>query len=121
MKREKPTPPSALGFYREMPGPIKITCRVLKDGTALYVLIPSHLRNRLEVVVGNRMDAWIERIEPVCGKTRSIDAEVSLNVEGYWNELHLPNEIVQKFGILEGDKIQMAIHRIIRYGQTINV
>jgi hypothetical protein len=121
MKREKPTPPSVLGFYREVRGPIKINCRVLKDGTALYVLIPSHLRNRLEMVVGNRMEGLVDRIESVCGKTRSIDAEVSLNVEGYWNELHLPNEIVQKFGVLEGDKIHMAIHRIIRYDQTINV
>lgn len=121
MKGEKSTQPSVLGFYREASEPVGINCRGLEDGTALYVLIPSHLRNRLEVVVGNRMEGRIERIESACGKTRSIDADVSLNLEGYWNELHLPNEIVQKLGIFKGDEIHLAIDRIIRYGQTIDV
>jgi len=110
-----------MGFYRETPGPVQIRSSVYADGVQVYVHIPSHLRNRLEVVVGHRMEGRIDRIESAGGMTRSIDAAVSLQVMGYWHELHLPDDVVQQFGIRPGDQAWITIHRIVRHGVAMDV
>jgi len=43
--------PSVLGFYKENHGPEKLIVPICGDSLGLYVEVPTHLHNCLEVVV----------------------------------------------------------------------
>jgi len=72
--------PSAMGFYKESDGPEEMSSRVYADPTGLYLHIPSHIRNRLEVVVGNRIEGRLDRLERDGGESRSIQADTAFEV-----------------------------------------
>ena len=113
--------PSVMGFYKESDGPVELASRVYADPTGMYLHIPSHIRNYLEVVVGNRIEGRLDRIETNNGESRSMQADAVLEVKGYWHEIYLPENMVTRFGIRSGDIIHLTLHRIVRYGQVVDV
>ena len=117
----KPDTPSVMGFYKASKGPVEMASRIYSDQTGWYVHIPSHLRNRLEVTVGNRIEGRLDRIETDGETSRPMHVDAVLEVKGYWHEMHLPNEVVSKWGIRRGDTLHLTLHRIIRYGRVMDV
>lgn len=92
----KPSVPSVLGFYKETPGAAQMTSRVYADSEGFYVHLPSHLRNRLQVVVGNRIEGRFERIETGEGECISVQHDAIFEVRGYWHEMRLPTAAAKK-------------------------
>lgn len=112
--------PSVLGFYKESKGPVEMTSRVYADQAGLYLHIPSHIRNRLEVVVGNRIEGRLERLESDGGESRSIQADTVFEVKGYWHEMRLTDDVVKRFEIREGDALYLFLDRVIRYHEVVD-
>ena len=112
---------SVLGFYREHPGPAEMTSRVYADSQGLYLHLPSHLRNRLEVVVGNRIEGRIEQIETGGGECMSVQHDVTFEVEGYWHEMRLPAAVAERFDLRCGDVIHLTLMRISRFGEVSKI
>jgi hypothetical protein len=110
-----------MGFYKESDGSVEMTSRVYSDQTGFYLHIPCHIRNLLEVAVGNRIEARLDRIETSGGESRSMQADALLEVKGYWHEMYLPDNMAPRFGILSGDTVHLTLHRIARYGQVVDV
>lgn len=113
--------PSVMGFFKEGDGPETIVSRVHADPAGLYVHLPSHLRNRLEVVVGNRLEAVLEQVHSGTDNPREIHADVLLEVTGYWHELYLPDEVVTRYGIRCQDLLQVTLYRIHQHGRMVNI
>ncbi len=113
--------PSVLGFYKESDGPEKLLAQVHGDSSALYVDMPTHLRNRLEVVVGSRFVGKLIRVIKENGERLDIQAEGVFEVKGYWNEMHLPDEMVRKYRLKQGDSAEFILRQIINHGYTIDV
>jgi hypothetical protein len=113
--------PSVMGFYKETDGPVNMVSRVRADSLGLYVHLPSHLRNRLEVVVGNRLEVQLEQVHADGTMPREIRADALLEVKGYWHELYLPDEVVTRYGIHCHDLLQMTLYRIHQHGRMFKV
>jgi len=113
--------PSVLGFYKENHGPEELIATTCGDSSGLYVEVPSHLRNRLEVAVGSRFVGKFIRTIEKNGEKIHIQAKGIFEVKGYWNEMHLPDLMVQRFGIKKGDSLKFVLHQIINYGEETDI
>jgi hypothetical protein len=113
--------PSILGFYKERQGPEELFAPIRGYSSGLYVEIPTHLRNRLEVVVGSRFVGKLSRVIKENGEMRDIQAEGIFDVKGYWNEMHLPKEMVRQYELKKGDSVEIILHQIINHGDTMDV
>ncbi len=105
--------PSVLGFFKEGDGPETIVSRVHADSAGLYVHLPSHLRNRLEVL--------LEQVHSGADMPREIHTDALLEVKGYWHELYLPDEVVKTCGIRCHDLLKLTLYRIYQHGRIITV
>ena len=110
-----------MGFYKENEGPVRMLSKVYADTTGLYVHLPSHLRNRLEVVVGNRLEARLEQILSDTNRPDIIGFDAVLEVKGYWHEMYLPDDVVTKYCIRCHDLLQMTLYRIHQHGRIFDV
>lgn len=116
-----PEPPSVMGFYKETDGPVKMVSRVYADPTGLYVHLPSHLRNRLEVVVGNRLEARLEQMLSDTNRPEIIGIDAVLQVKGYWHEMYLPDDVVTRYRIRCNDLLHMTLYRIHQHSRIFNI
>jgi hypothetical protein len=112
--------PSVLGIYKENPGPEELIATVCDDSSSLYVELPTYLRNLLEVVVGSQFVGKLLWIMKENGEMIYIAAAGVFEVKGYWNEMHLPDLMVQRFEIKKGDSLKFVLHQIINYGEKTN-
>jgi len=110
-----------MGFYKEADGPVKMVSRVYADSTGLYVHLPSHLRNRLEVVVGNRLEVLLEQVHSDLNVPREIRTDAVLEVKGYWHEMYLPDDVVKSYSIRCNDLLQMTLYRIHQHGRMFDI
>lgn len=112
-----------MGFYKETEGPEELTLDIVKGaGGELYVEIPTGMRNRLEVVVGNLFKCIIAGIVDAKGHyTKTIMAETVWEIVGYWNELHLAEADIRQYGLKEGDRIKLVLKSIVQHGQEFSV
>ncbi len=115
------TLPSVLGFYKEKDGPENWVAEICGDPSGLYLEVPTHLRNRLEVVVGSRFVGKIISVIRRNGERADIGAEGVFEVKGYWNEMHLPLEMVRRYGFQRGDSVEVVLHECINYGKAAPV
>lgn len=113
--------PSVMGFFKEGDGPETIVSRVHADPAGLYVHLPSHLRNRLEVVVGNRLEVLLEQVHSGVDMPREIHTDALLEVKGYWHELYLPDDAVKTCGIRCHDLLKLTLYRIHQHGRMVTV
>jgi len=113
--------PSVLGFYKEKDGPETWVAEICGDPSGLYLEVPTHLRNRLEVVVGSRFVGKLASITKRNGKRWSAGAEGLFEVKGYWNEMHFPAEMVRNYGLEKGDFVEIVLYQIITYGKAAAV
>jgi hypothetical protein len=111
---------SALGFYKEVEED-RITLTVKGEPGALYVEIPSHLRNRLELVVGSRLRGRVESLLRPDGQRRGLDCPMDWEIEGYWHELHVPEEFARAYNVAAGDEITIVVEKVVNYGQEVPV
>lgn len=113
--------PSVMGFFKEVDGPATIVSRVYADAAGMYVHLPSHLRNRLEVVVGNRLEVLLEQVHADGTVPREIKTAALLEVKGYWHEMCLPDDVVTKCRIRCSDLLKMTLYRIHQHGRRLDV
>jgi len=97
-----------------------VVLEVKDDGSSLYLEIPTHLRNRAEIVVGSRLKGRLKRIYRKGGREKiKVEKPFDWEVEGYWNELHIPHEDASKFGIKKGDYLEILFEKVVNYGEEI--
>jgi len=113
--------PSVLGFYKKSDGPEKLLAQVHGDSSALYVDLPTHLRNRLEVVVGSRFVGKLIKVIKQNGERLELQAERVFEVKGHWNEVHLPHEMVREYRLKQGDSAEIILRQITNYGNTRDI
>lgn len=106
-----------MGFYKEKEGPELVAGPVLGDSSGLYLEIPTHLRNRLEVVVGSRFVGSLMTVTKKNGKSLGLNAGGIFDVKGYWNEMHLPDEMVRRHSIEKEKFVEIKLHQIIGSGR----
>ena len=110
---------SPLGFYKEREKD-EVILEVKNDGTSYFVEIPTHLRNRAEIVVGSRVKGSVIGIYKKGGKEKvKLKKPFDWEVEGYWNELHIPKEEATALGIEVGDYLHLEFKSVINYGNEI--
>lgn len=111
---------SVLGFYKE--GEDRVVLKVMGDGSSLYLEIPSHLRNRAEVVVGSRLKGKLKKIYRTDTKQgEKVDREFDWEVEGYWNELHIPRDEANALKIRPGDYLELVFQKVVNYGEEFEL
>ncbi len=111
---------SDLGFYKEFEQD-RVILSVKEDGGFWFVEVPSHLRNRLELVVGSRLKGWLERIQPKKGPGSSLKKKIDWEIVGYWHELHIPPDLVKKFKLKDGDQLTLKFESVVNYGKEIKI
>lgn len=110
---------SVLGFYKERDKD-EVILKVKDDGASLYVEIPTHLRNRVEIVVGSRLKGFVKAIYRKGGRERiGLGKPFDWEVEGYWNELHIPCEEAEALGVRAGDYLELVFEKAVNYGEEI--
>ena len=113
--------PKVLGFYKEEGDEI-IVGELKGNDEGLYLELPSGIRNRLEIVVGNRIRFFLEAILDKNGNiSREIKKEIVGEVIGYWNELHLRSEEVRKCSLNRGDILKICLKSVIQFGEERDV
>jgi hypothetical protein len=45
------------------------------------------------------------------GTARVLDEDLLCEIRGYWHELHLPTEVVEKYSITEGDVVEILVEQ----------
>ena len=132
---------SVLGFYKER-GRDEVVLEVQKEGVSHFVEIPSHLRNRLEIVVGSRLRGFVHHIrrrvrvssieygvsrrEKGEGGPRNSELgtrnswcgeRIDWEIVGYWHELGIPEGFVERFRLSQGDFLEIAFESVVNYGE----
>ncbi|MCL0095704.1 hypothetical protein M1O52_04195 [Dehalococcoidia bacterium] len=115
---------SVLGFYKERRRD-EVVLEVQKEGGSHFVEIPSHLRNRLEIVVGSRLRGFVHQIrrrDGACPERSRRDEfgcgeRIDWEIVGYWHELGIPEGFVERFRLREGDFLEIVFESVVNYGE----
>ncbi|MCL0079098.1 hypothetical protein M1O56_05495 [Dehalococcoidia bacterium] len=123
---------SVLGFYKERRRD-EVALEVQKEGGSYFVEIPSHLRNRLEIVVGSRLRGFVHQIRRrdqgsgIRGQLAEVGGLGTVNCQlptaidweivGYWHELGIPEGFVERFRLRQGDFLEIAFESVVNYGE----
>lgn len=114
--------PKVLGFYKETDGDEVMIGELKGAQNEFYVELPSGFRNRMEIVVGNRiriiLDSILDRDNHVI---REIKKEVIGEVMGYWNELHIPLKEISECDLKKGDFVRIVLKSVIQFGEERRV
>lgn len=109
--------PKVLGFYKEEDGYGELTGGLKGDHDGFYVEISSGFRNRMEVVVGNKVRVIVDSVIDKNGNVlKEIKKEVICEVIGYWNELHIPREEIDRYGFKKGDVLRLILKSVMQFG-----
>jgi hypothetical protein len=111
---------SVLGFYKELRRD-KIVLEVKKEGDSHFVEIPSHLRNRLELVVGSRLRGFIHQIRRKDGDEFGCGERIDWEIVGYWHELGIPADFAERFRLREGDFLEIDFESVVNYGEEKSI
>lgn len=110
--------PKVLGFYKEEDGYEELNIKLKGDQDGFYVEISSGFRNRMEIVVGNKVRVVLDSVIDKNGNVlREIKKEVICEVIGYWNELHIPHEEISGYGLKKGDVLRLILKSVIQFGE----
>ena len=107
---------SVLGFYKERRRD-EVVLEVKKEGDSYFVEIPSHLRNRLELVVGSRLRGFVHQIRRRDGDEFGCGERIDWEIVGYWHELGIPEGFVERFRLRQGDFLGIAFESVVNYGE----
>ncbi|MCS7281084.1 MAG: hypothetical protein NZ583_05585 [Desulfobacterota bacterium] len=114
--------PRVLGFFKESEGPEIIVAELKGEPGDLYVEIPSGFRNRMEIVVGNKIRCFLEAtLDRNGNKLKEINREMIGEIVGYWNELHLPEEEIFENGLKKGDLLRLHLLSVFQFGEERKV
>lgn len=109
--------PKVMGFYKEEGDEI-FYGELKEDQDSLYVELPSGFRNRMEIVVGNKIKIFLDSIVDKDDNVfREIKKEVTGEVIGYWNELHIPLSELSEYGLKKGDILRIVLKSVIQFGE----
>jgi len=82
-----------------------------------YAELSSGFRNRMEVVVGNKVRVIVDSVIDKNGNIlREIKKEIICEVNGYWNELHIPLKEVSEYDLKRGDILKLIMRSVIQFG-----
>ncbi len=79
----------------------------------LFIYLPSELRNKYELAVGDALVCSVSNFYS-SEKVSERAEDDRWHIEGYWNELHIPRKIAEKYRVETGDKLEITIKGIVR-------
>lgn len=113
---------SVLGFYKEKTGSEEIVALIKGSSPELYVEIPSGIRNRMEIVVGNKIRCVVKSIVDEDGNPiTEINQETLWEVIGYWHELYIPPEDASKYGLRKNSYARLVLKSVVRDGEEVEI
>lgn len=113
---------SVLGFYKEKEGAEDIVALIKGDPSGFYIEIPSRIRNRMEIVVGNRIRCVVKGIaDKMGGPLTEVNQEIVWEVVGYWHELCIPPEEVNKYGFKKNSYARLILKSVIRGNEEVEI
>ncbi len=90
----------------------ELTARIYGDDDGLFVYLPSAIRNRYEVVVGDRFYCVLRAVSQSDDRgMREVAHEGWWEIKGYWHELHIPPELVSELGLRPGHHLSLCLVR----------
>ncbi|MEM2498170.1 MAG: hypothetical protein QXR81_07345, partial [Candidatus Nezhaarchaeales archaeon] len=98
-----------------------IVKRVQASPEGLFIYIPSETRNRYEVDVGDAIRCTLIRLISRRGDRVEVNRSLILEVRGYWNELHLPQEALNGLNVEAGDYVELVLEEVIRGGGRVRI
>jgi FKBP-type peptidyl-prolyl cis-trans isomerase 2 len=111
-----------LGFYKEKAGFEEIVALVKGDPLQLYIEIPSRIRNRMEIVVGNRIRCIVKDIIDKEGNSvAEVNQETLWEVMGYWHELYIPPEDASRYGVKKNDYARLVLRSVVRGSDEVEI
>jgi len=110
---------SILGFYKKGEGPEELVAEIKEgEGGELYVELPSGIRNRMEIVVGNKIKCIIAGlVDKYDNFLSKVNEEKTWEVVGYWNELHISQEEITRYRFKNGDRVKLLLKSVIQWGE----
>lgn len=91
----------------------KLSEYVLGSFPDLFIYLPSELRNKYELSVGDSLLCSVLNFRNSAGILEQ-DENEHWRIEGYWNELHIPKKIAEQYQLQKGDKVEIELKGIIR-------
>jgi hypothetical protein len=62
------------------------------------------------LVVGNKLTAKLFAVRKRNGEIiKYMNEDLTCEIKGYWNELHIPQAVVEKYGLGKGDWVEILI------------
>jgi len=105
-----------MGFYKEE-GDDVLVGELKGDRDGLYIELPSGFRNRMEIVVGNKVRVVLDSVIDQDGQAlKDIKKEMMGEVIGYWNEIHIPRQEIFQYGLKKGDGLKLIVKSVIQHG-----
>lgn len=101
--------------------PERIVKRVQESPEGLFVYAPSETRNRYEISVGDRVRCTLVSLTKKEGHRVEVNRSVTLEVRGYWNELHFPAEVLSELGVEGGDYVELVLEELVRCGEGVKI
>jgi len=88
---------------------IRIVQRVCGTPPELYLYLPAELRNRWEIAVGDRIAGVLERVIKDGEEPLAVGEGIDWPVAGYWHELHIPAEVIDRYDLKPGDRLELLL------------
>lgn len=101
--------------------PERVIKRVQASPEGLFVYIPSETRNKYEVNVGDTLRGTLVRLIKRGGGRVEVNRSLMLEVRGYWNELHFPQEALSGLNVVAGDYVELILEELIRNGEVVRI
>lgn len=113
---------SVLGLYKEKEGAEEIVALIKGEPAGFYIEIPSRVRNRMEIIVGDRVRCVVKGITDKMGRTLAeVNQETVWEVVGYWHELYIPSEEIDKYGFKKDSYARLILKSVIRGGEEVEI
>ncbi len=111
-----------MGFYKEKAGSEEIVALVKGDPPQLYIEIPSGIRNRMEIVVGNKIRCIVKDIVDKEGNPiAEVNQETLWEVMGYWHELYILPEDASRYELKKNDYARLILRSVVRGSEEVEI
>lgn len=93
----------------------RVVARIYGDGSELFVYLPAAIRNRYEILVGDRLYCVVQGVSPPNSQGVSeVRHEGWWEIKGYWHELHILPTLVEQFDLRPGQYLTLRLQEVCR-------
>lgn len=102
--------------------PEQIVARVYGQNSDLFVYLPAAIRNRYEILVSDKLYCrLLDVLGPAGDSILKAGNEGWWEIKGYWHELHLPSELVEKLSLHPGHLLVLRLQKVSKPGRIITI